>query len=98
MLLFVTLVKALVEIALLALVGRLVLGWLVGQRRESNVFYQVLSVLSAPVLRLARLVSPRVVLDRHIPLVALLLLAFTWLFALAAKLELCLRVGVHLCR
>ncbi|HMN91626.1 MAG TPA: YggT family protein [Hydrogenophaga sp.] len=98
MLLIITIVKAVVEIALMALLGRFILGWLAGERRESNLIYQVLSVLVRPVLGLARLLSPRVVLDRHVPLVAFLLLGFAWVFALAAKVDACLRVGVDLCR
>ncbi|TNF61308.1 MAG: hypothetical protein EP306_07025 [Burkholderiales bacterium] len=98
MLLFITIVKAVAEIALMALLGRSILGWLAGERRETNLFYQVLSAMVRPVLGLARLLSPRVVLDRHLPLVAFLLLGFVWVFALVAKIDACLRAGVHLCR
>jgi len=98
MLLFITITKAVAEIALLALLGRWVLGWLAGSRRESNLFYQVLSVMSQPFVRTARLISPRVVLDQHVPLVAFVLLGFVWLLAALAKIDLCLRIGVELCR
>jgi hypothetical protein len=46
MLLAITAVKLLAEIALLALVGRWLLGLLAGAKREGNVFYQVLSIVT----------------------------------------------------
>jgi hypothetical protein len=75
MLLAITAIKLLAEIALLALLGRWLLGLLAGAKREGNVFYQVLSIVTRPVERMTRLLSPRVVLDRHIPLATALLLA-----------------------
>ena len=45
-----------------------------------------------------RFITPRVVLDRHIPLAAFVLLASVWLVATIAKIDLCLQVGVELCR
>lgn len=98
MLLFVEVVKLLAEIALLCLAGQWVLGLLAGKRREENLFYQLFQVLTRPVLRGARLLSPRVVLDQHLPLVAFLLLFFIWLAATLAKIDICVRIGVHLCK
>ncbi len=98
MLLFVEIVKLLAEIALLCLVGQWVLGLLAGKRRDQNMFYQLFQVLTRPVIRGARLVSPRVVLDQHVPLVAFLLLFFVWLAATLTKIDICVRIGVHLCK
>lgn len=75
MLLFVSAVKLVAEIALMALVGQGVLAILAGSRRDSNVFYQLFQVLTGPFVRGARLITPRIVLDRHVPIVAFLLLA-----------------------
>lgn len=98
MLLFVSSVKLVAEIALLAMLGQWVLGLLAGPRRDTNLFYQLLQVLTRPFVRLARVLSPRMVIDRHVPLVAFLLLLFTWLIATIARINLCLQIGVHLCR
>jgi hypothetical protein len=38
------------------------------------------------------------VIDRHVPLVAFLLLAFGWLAATMAKINLCLQIGVEACK
>lgn len=98
MLLLVEIVKMLAEIALLCLAGQWVLGLLAGHKREQNLFYQVFQVLTKPVIAGARLISPRVVLDRHVPLVAFLVLAFVWVIATFTKIDMCVRMGVHLCR
>lgn len=98
MLLLASTLKLLAEIALLALLGQWLLGLLAGAKRESNLFYQLLQVVTRPVVRGARWLTPRIVLDRHLPLVAFLLLAFTWLAVTALKISLCLEMGVQACR
>jgi len=97
-LLLVEILKLIVEIALMALVGQWVLGLLAGAKRETNFFYRVLAVMTRPFVRLARLLSPRIVLDRHVPLVAFLLLAFGWFVVTAIKINICLEIGVEHCK
>lgn len=98
MLLLISTIKLVAEIALLALIGQGVLGLLAGRGRERNVFYQLLRQIGSPFVRLARAITPRVVLDRHVPAVAFLWLLAIWLAATWAKIDHCLRIGVHLCR
>lgn len=98
MLLFVSALKLIAEIALMALLGQWLLGLLAGAKRETNLFYKLLQVLTQPFVRFARLITPRVVIDRHVPLVAFLLLAFGWLAATMAKINLCLQIGVEACK
>jgi hypothetical protein len=90
--------KLLAEIALLCLAGQWVLGLMAGRRRDENLFYQLFQVLTRPLIRGARLISPRVVLDQHLPLVAFLVLTFVWIAATLAKIDICVRIGVHLCK
>lgn len=90
--------KLIAEIALLAMAGQWLLGLLAGAKREQNFFYQLLSILTRPFTRLTRLISPRVVLDRHIPLAAFLLLLSLWLVATVVKINLCLQIGVAQCQ
>lgn len=98
MLFFISAIKLITEIALLALVGQWVLGLLAGQRKESNVFYQLLQLMGKPFVQIARLVTPRFVLERHVPLVAFLLLAFIWMAVTLTKVNHCLKIGVALCQ
>lgn len=98
MLTLVNILKLLAEIALMALAGQWVLGLLAGPKREQNLVYQLFSVLTRPFVRGARYITPRVVLDRHLPLVAFLILAFVWVLATAARISICLQIGVELCK
>jgi len=98
LLLVVEIVKLLAEIALMCLAGQWVLGLLAGRKRDQNLFYQLFQVLTKPLIAGARLVSPKLVLDRHLPLVAFLMLVFVWIVATMTKIDLCVRMGVHLCK
>lgn len=98
MLLFVSAVKLVAEIALMALAGQFLLGLLAGQKRDTNLFYQLLQVMTKPFVKGMRLVTPKVVIDRHIPLAAFVALAMVWLVTTIAKVNLCLQIGVEQCR
>jgi hypothetical protein len=98
MLFVVSAIKLLVEIALMALAGQFVLGLLAGARRQQNVFYQLLQAVTSPVVRGVRKIAPRIVLDRHLPVAAFVLLASIWLLVTMTKIDLCVRIGIEQCR
>lgn len=98
MFLLVSAIKLVTEIALLALAGQWLLGLLAGQKRDKNLFYQLLDILTRPFVRGMRLISPRQVLDRHVPLAAFLLLSVIWLAVTVVKINLCVQIGVEQCR
>ncbi len=54
--------------------------------------------MTRPFVSVARLLTPKLVLDRHVPLVAFLLLLFIWLGATIYKIRTCLQIGVELCK
>ena len=66
MFLFVTTVKLLAEIALMALLGQGFLALLAGDKRESNFFYQLLKILTRPFTAAARFITPRQVGDHQV--------------------------------
>ena len=90
--------KLLAEIALLALLGQWMVGVLAGTNRASNPVYRVLQLVGRPWICAARWLSPRVIADRHLPWVAVLLLVLAWMVAAFAKVAICLQIGVALCR
>ncbi|MEO7886037.1 MAG: hypothetical protein ABI893_11450 [Polaromonas sp.] len=98
MLVVATIAKLLAEIALLAFAGQWVVGLLAGAARDSNPFYRVLQGVGLPWVKAARWISPRVVIDRHLPLVAFLVLLLVWVAAAIAKVRICLEIGVALCK
>jgi hypothetical protein len=98
MLLLASALKLIAEIALMALIGQWVLGLLAGARRDTNLFYGILKAMTNPFVRVARGLAPRQVLDRHVPLVAFLLLSFVWVSATLWRIQMCLEIGVQACR
>lgn len=77
-LLLVVMLKALAELAGMFLLGRGLLWVLAGRKRMDNIFYQVLSIVTDPLLRFTRWIAPRIVLDSHIPLLAFGLVLLVW--------------------
>lgn len=98
MLIIVTALKLIAEIALLALSGQWLLGFVCGARRNGNPFYALLLLLGRPWVQAARWLSPRQVLDHHLPLVAFFLLLLVWGTVSIAKVGICLQIGVALCK
>ena len=70
--------RMLVEINLFALIGQGVLHVLPGVDRQTNLFYLILKTIASPAMRLARWISPRFVVDRHIGWVALFICLVLW--------------------
>ena len=77
-LLLVVIVKALAELAGMFLLGRGLLWVLAGRKRMDNIFYQVLAIVTDPLLRFTRWIAPRVVLDSYIPAIAFGLVLWIW--------------------
>ena len=97
MLQIVTLAHLVVWIALMALAGQFILGLLAGAKRDSNVFYKLLEVIASPFVRLMRRLTPRVVLDRHVPLATFVVLGVLLVVLSIARISLCLETGVNVC-
>ena len=98
MLLAMVILKSLVELSLMFIVGRFILGLLAGAKRQTNVFWQLLDVASKPALWLTRRVSPRLILDQHIPLAAASWLIIAWVLVAMVKIDICLQAGASACQ
>ncbi len=83
----IVILKALTEIAGVALLGQGVLWLIAGAKREQNVVYNLFRTLTSPATRLARAVTPRFVMDAHIGLVAFFLVLAAWLALTALKIK-----------
>jgi hypothetical protein len=82
-------VKALIEIAGLALLGQFVVGVFAWGRRQENPVYRFFQFVASPATRLVRLVTPKVVLDQHIPLATFLILLFAWMLTIYGIAQSC---------
>ena len=78
MLALVTTAKALAEFAILLLLARGVVFVISFGRHEVNPIYRFLRFLTSPVVRVARAIAPRFVVDQHVPAMALILLFWIW--------------------
>ncbi|MEW5782248.1 MAG: hypothetical protein ACOY6N_08990 [Pseudomonadota bacterium] len=78
-LLVIGILRALVEVALLFLVGQGILALLAGSRRHDNGVYKLFVLVTKPVLKIMRLISPPQILDRHLPFVAFFVLFWAWI-------------------
>jgi len=90
MLQLVIILKAVNEIALVALLGQGVLYVLSGANRDSNVIYGLFRIVTTPVMRLARAIAPRFVVDQHIGFFAAFLLILMEVALIIAKVYLVL--------
>ncbi|MDQ5946284.1 MAG: hypothetical protein QG619_1707, partial [Pseudomonadota bacterium] len=65
-LLLVSVLRSLVEVAGFFLLGQGLLYVLAGASREKNVVYQIFRVVTNPVVKAARFITPKQVVDRHV--------------------------------
>lgn len=93
-LLALSILRALVEVALLALLGQGLLALLAGGRRDTNPIYLLFRVVTRPVLRVVRFVTPNLIIDRHLPVVAFFVLFWVWIFLAYAKRLVCQAGGL----
>ncbi len=89
MALYLSILKAVLEVALLALAGQGLVGVFNWSRRHQNVIYQMLGIVVRPFVVVVRWVTPGVVLDRHIPVATFLVLMFAWLGVGMWKISVC---------
>lgn len=90
----VSLLRTLVEVAGMALIGQGLLAILAGAKRDDNFVYRLFQVVTAPVIKIVRFITPRFVIDRHIPFLAFLLLLWLWLALAFLKRYLCTLHGL----
>jgi hypothetical protein len=71
--------RALVEVAGLFLLGQGLLALLAGSRRHDNTMYKLFVIITGPVLKTARAVLPRQIIDKHVPYIAFAVLFWSWI-------------------
>jgi hypothetical protein len=98
MLLTIVILKSLIELSLMFIVARFVLGLLAGAKKATNIFWQLLDVAAKPALWLTRKVSPKLILDQHIPFAAASWLVIAWVFVVKSKIDMCVNLGIATCQ
>ncbi len=70
--------QTLIMVAGLSLLAQGIVGVFNWRHRQGNFVYQLFEIVTRPVTRVVRLITPRVVLNEHVPLVTFLLLFFAY--------------------
>jgi hypothetical protein len=86
----IVILKALTEVAGVAMIGQGVLYVWAGAKRDQNLVYGIFKTLTSPVMKATRWITPRVILDQHLGLVAFFLLSILWLGLTIAKISIVL--------
>ncbi len=83
----IVILKALTEVVGVALLGQGVLWAIAGAKRDKNFFYGIFKTITSPVMKVTRAITPRIIVDQHLGLVAFFLLAVIWLVLTAYKIK-----------
>ena len=86
----IVILKALTEVAGVAFLGQGVLWVIAGAKRDQNMVYNLFKTVTSPVMQLTRAITPRIIIDAHIGLVAFFLLLVTWVVLTAFKIKIVL--------
>lgn len=97
-LLFISALKLICEIALMALLGQGLLYVLAGAKRDTNFFYQLIKIITKPFTKAARFIAPRQIADQQVPFVAFFLLLVIWAIVTIEKIQLCVGQNMEGCR
>ncbi|MDH2916049.1 MAG: hypothetical protein PXX77_04145 [Gallionella sp.] len=81
--------KALVEVAALSLLAQGMVGILSGASRQQNLFYRLFQTITAPIIKLARAITPPLITDAYLGLVSFFLLFWLWVVLVYAKASVC---------
>lgn len=81
--------KALVEIAGMALIGQGLIGVLAGKSRQDNFVYRIFLVITSPIFKITRAISPRFIADAHLGLASFFILFWLWVALVLAKGYVC---------
>lgn len=83
----VVILKGVVEFAALMLLGQGIVYLLSFGKHEANAVYRMFVLVTSPVVKFARVVTPRQVSDRHVPFVGFMLLFWIWFALVALKVS-----------
>ena len=89
----VSVLKGLAEFAGLLLVGQGLVYALSFGKHETNAVYRMFRLLTSPIVRATRVITPKKVADRHVPFVSLILLFWIWVLLLFFKLSMVMDKG-----
>ena len=81
--------KALIEVAGMALLGQWLIGLVAGKSKQDNFVYRIFLVITSPIYKLARIISPRFIADAHLGLACFFIVFWLWIGMVYAKGYIC---------
>lgn len=85
----VSVLKALTEVGLLSLLAQGIVGFLSGKAKQDNFVYRLLQVVTGPLYRAVRKITPNFIREQHIGLVCFMVLFWIWIGLVYAKAYVC---------
>jgi uncharacterized protein YggT (Ycf19 family) len=85
----VSVLKALVEVAALALLAQGLIGVLSGKAKDNNFVYRLFQVVTGPIYKVVRKITPKFIAEQHIGLVSFFVLFWIWIALIYAKGYVC---------
>lgn len=85
----VSVLKALVEVAALALLAQGLIGFLSGKAKDNNFVYRLFQVVTGPIYKAVRRITPKFIAEQHIGLVSFFVLFWIWIALIYAKGYIC---------
>lgn len=81
--------KALVEVGALALLSQGLVGLISGKAKQDNFVYRLFQVVTAPIYKMTRAISPKFIADQHMGLASFFILFWFWIALIYAKGYVC---------
>lgn len=93
-LMLISILRVVVEVAGFTLLGQGIVGLFAGRNRERNVVYRMMKTVTDPAVKLVRWITPRFIIDQHVPFVTFFLLFWLWIGLAVAKRYVCVSQGL----
>lgn len=90
----VSMLRVIIEVAGLALIGQGILALLAGRHRHDNLVYKLFQIVTGPIIKAVRFITPKIILDAHIPFLSFFLLFWLWLGLALLRRYLCAMQGL----
>lgn len=90
----ISLVRVLIEVAGYTLLGQGILAIFAGKSRDQNIVYRLMQTVTNPAVKSVRVITPRFVIDKHIPFVTFFVLFWLWIGLAMAKRYVCVTQGL----
>lgn len=84
----VSILKGVLEIVIFTMLGRALLFILAGRHRETNVVYKAFGFVTERLNAVVRAITPRFIVDAHVPFITFFLLLVLWVVLLVTKIVL----------